>query len=84
MNANVIELESVARKLFGSDIEILLARHPSYGDDEVEMLVYGVLHPLAAAVIARSNPRAKVEKLHGSKFSTGKAYTYTSVTLPPN
>lgn len=83
MNKNIADLRETSRKLFGSDIDVTLACHPSWGSENVVMLVHGALHPLAAAAIARCDSRATVELMRGNRFSTGEAYTYSSVTLPP-
>jgi hypothetical protein len=78
--SNMIELRTTARKLFGYDIDISLARHPNYGDDDVCFLVYGARHAEAATVFASHKGRVCISQAE-SLPSASRKYTYSVVEM---
>jgi hypothetical protein len=78
---SIKKVNESAKKLFGSDISISVARCPAWGDQDTCILVSGKRHIEAASDFAR---------LRGAMLSTAKSdgfmgmpsYTYSKVTIP--
>lgn len=74
--------EQSAKKLFGADIQFLLARAPAFGSDDCCILVMGKNHLAAAQGFARVvKGGVKITEERSSGFMSIKPYTYSSVTF---
>jgi L-asparaginase II len=70
-----------ARKVFGPDIEMMVARCPAWGNDDCCILVYGAQHALAAHGFARVVKGAQIEQQSSPPFMGTPGRTYSAVTF---
>lgn len=78
--ANAISAANVsARKLFGADICIVVARSPAFGNDDVLVVVQGGRHAEAAAGFAGAVRGARLRRVNGTCFFTKKPVSHTEV-----
>lgn len=67
LQQNIASINESARRVFGVDISVLVARAVSFGNDDNLIIVKGVRQEEVAADIARTIRGAKIEKTQ-SKF----------------
>ncbi|MDP4573485.1 hypothetical protein Q8O96_30915 [Pseudomonas sp. LPH60] len=85
--ANTITaINASAKKVYGSDIRILVARAVAFGNDDNLVIVSGKNHRAVAADLVRSTPGAKVSEEHHPEMNWGdgdvrQAYTTSVVTF---
>ena len=71
-----------ARKLYGDDIEMLVARCPAWGNDDCCVLVYGKRHAEAAGAFALVVKGARIEQQSTAAWRSIPAHTYSAVSFP--
>ena len=79
----VREAVESGRKLFGADHDMVIARAPMYGNDDVCLLIYGEQHQLAARVVAsKCGPAVKVKVENSCAWRDRPARSYSVVEFP--
>ena len=76
---NLDNINKAAKKAFGNDMRISIARSVSFGHDDNLIIVSGKRHAEAAAGIAMFARDAKVEVCTSSAWDHGDAYKYTTI-----
>jgi hypothetical protein len=76
---SVGDLEESARKNFGGDIRIMLARCPAWGHEDICILISGSKHRAAAAPFRRLG--AQISEREGAGFGGLPPYTYSAVEI---
>jgi hypothetical protein len=71
-----------ARKLFGNDIHIMVARSPAYGDSDCCIIVNGKNHAAAACGFMQVAKGATIKTERATSFRGSNPYTYSVVTFP--
>ena len=72
-------LNEEARKNFSADTNIILARSPKWGDDDMCFLVYGADQILVAIMLQNTLRNATVTPQCGGGWRGSTAYTYQVV-----
>jgi len=82
MQAALRSATEQARKLYGADINVLVARAPAFGNDDTCILVSGDRHAEAAAGLARVLRDARVEEQTQKSYfgCTSTAYSRVVAT----
>lgn len=71
-----------ARKVFGADIEMMVARCPAWGNDDCCVLVHGARHAQAASAFALVVKGAAIEQQTTAAWRGIPEHTYSVVTFP--
>lgn len=79
MIAAIQAAQAAARKVFGADIRISVARSPAFGNDDVCVIVAGAEHAAAARSFARVVPSAKISEQISCAWMDRPAYTYSVI-----
>lgn len=83
MDSILTEAIKSARKIFGSDITIMIARSPAYGHEDCCIIVNGTQHRRAARSMASVIDSALHQVVESRRFS-GESYSYSTVTFSGN
>ena len=76
------ELNESARKAFGSDINIMVARCTAWGNDDNCVIVQGKAHLACASGFARTVRKAALATETSAPFMGSPARTYSTVVWP--
>lgn len=77
---SIKSINGQARKVFGADTSILVARAPAFGNDDTCIIVSGKRHAEAAMGFATIKG-AKLKTEIGHCFIDDTEYTFTTVTI---
>lgn len=83
LSTAIRDLQAAARRGFGRDITVVVARAPIWGNPDCTVVFSGSRHAAAAQCFARGIVDGKVQTLTGNRYGDGQAYEYSALTFAP-